>query len=177
MIRPADSATTRAPSTAAPASGSDTRVGPALVDGVDVGAVARAVRACAGVADLYTGRFGEIGSYMPGRRVGGVQVDDTAVTVHIKARWGYSTRDLLAQTSAVTVALRNGRRLSLVVDDIDDALTGPPGLSTDAVTAVAPPRAIEPPAAPTTPAASAPPATIPSPVVDSADPPPESSTS
>lgn len=98
-------------------------VEPALVDGVDVDAVARAVRACTGVAELYSGRFGEIGSYLPGRRVGGVQVDDTSVTVHIRARWGYSTRDLLAQTSAVTVALRNGRRLDLVVDDIDDDLT------------------------------------------------------
>ena len=122
-------------------------VEPALVDGVDVDAVARAVRACAGVADLYSGRFGEIGSYLPGRRVGGVQVDDTSVTVHIRARWGYGVRDLFTQINATTVSLRNGCRLNLVVDDIDDGLTASGATAAAAVNAVAPPLALEPPAA------------------------------
>ena len=107
-------------STNSPA-GSSTSVEPALVDGVDVDAVARAVRACVGVSDLNSGRFGEIGSYLPGRRVvGGVQVDDDTVTVQVRARWGYSPRDIFAQIVGVTASLRHGRVLNLVIADIDD---------------------------------------------------------
>ena len=96
-------------------------VEPALVDGVDVVAVERAVRACVGVSDLYTGRFAEIGSYLPGRRVvGGVQVDDDTLTVQVRARWGHTPRDLFDQVAGVTAPLRHGRTLNLVIADIDD---------------------------------------------------------
>ena len=158
MSHPSDVAAPHAPSTPAPPSGSDTGVEPALVDGVDVDTVARAVRACAGVADLYAGRFGEIGSYLPGRRVGGVQVDDRSVVVHIKARWGYGVQDLLAQVGAVTVALRNGRRLELFIDDIDNDLTGSRQSTVNAVTAVAPPLEIASTADPAPPSTDPPPA-------------------
>ncbi len=189
MTRPSSSATSAAaPSvpSSTPATGVhvpadvEAAVQPALVDGVDVDAVARAVRACAGVADLYSGRFGEIGSYLPGRRIGGVQVDDAAVTVHIRARWGYGVRDLFAQIDAVTTTLRHGRRVDVVVDDIDDDLGASSQSSVTAVTAVAAPLALEPPATTTTtPSPDSVPA-APGPTTDPAPRPaplPESSTS
>ena len=54
--------------------------GLAVIDGVDVDAVAAAVPGCAGVAALDGGPFGEVVSYLPGRRVTGVVVGDGRVT-------------------------------------------------------------------------------------------------
>jgi len=42
---------------------------PQLVDGVNVDAVASAVRSCPGVDDLATGALGSVASYLPGRTV------------------------------------------------------------------------------------------------------------
>lgn len=96
---------------------------PALVDGVDVDAVAAAVTACAGVAGLYAGRFAEIGTYLPGRRVPGVQVDGGTVTLHVRSRWGVPAEQLLHQITAVTAPMTAGRKVHVVLADIDD----PPG--------------------------------------------------
>jgi hypothetical protein len=55
--------------------------------------VAAAVRAVPGVADLHPGMFGEVGTYLPGRRVPGIRIDDGAVQVHICVVFGASVRD------------------------------------------------------------------------------------
>ena len=46
-------------------------------------AVAAAVLAVPGVVRLHGGRFGELGTYLPGRRVTGVRLDDEGTEVHI----------------------------------------------------------------------------------------------
>ena len=46
----------------------------AIVEGVDIDLVAKAVQARAGVSDLVDGPFGDATSYLPGRRVTGVSV-------------------------------------------------------------------------------------------------------
>src|SRR5580693_1246789 len=56
--------------------------GLAVIDGVDVDAVAAAVTGCEGVATLDGGPFGEVASYLPGRRVTGVVVGDGPLTGH-----------------------------------------------------------------------------------------------
>ena len=43
--------------------------GPAVIDGIEVDAVAAAVAGCAGVSALDGGPFGEVASYLPGRKV------------------------------------------------------------------------------------------------------------
>ena len=45
-----------------------------MIDDVDVDAVAAAVAGCAGVSALDGGQFGEVASYLPGRKVTGVVV-------------------------------------------------------------------------------------------------------
>jgi hypothetical protein len=60
---------------------------PAVIDGVDVDAVAAAVAGCTGVSALDGGRFGEVASYVPGRKVPGVVVGDGRVTVQVRSRW------------------------------------------------------------------------------------------
>jgi hypothetical protein len=92
----------------------------AVVDGINVDAVAAAVQACPGVCGLDGGRFGEVASYLPGRRVQGVAVGRDSVTVQVRSRWGVPAADLLSQITAVLTPLIAGRRVEVVVADIDE---------------------------------------------------------
>ncbi len=51
-------------------------------------AVADAVRSVPGVVDLHTGTYGEVATYLPGRRVNGVRVRDDGVEVHVVLAYG-----------------------------------------------------------------------------------------
>ncbi|WP_203433494.1 Asp23/Gls24 family envelope stress response protein [Jiangella asiatica] len=53
--------------------------------------VAAAVRDIDGVAELHGGLFGEVGTYLPGRRVLGVRLDVVGnAEIHVVLRWGFS---------------------------------------------------------------------------------------
>jgi hypothetical protein len=91
----------------------------AVIDGVDVDAVAAAVQGCPGVSGLDGGRFGEVASYLPGRRVAGVVVSGGRVTVQVRSRWAVPAADLLSQITAVLAPI-TGRRVDVVIADIDD---------------------------------------------------------
>jgi hypothetical protein len=134
----------------------------ALIDGINVDAVAAAVTACPGVSGLFGGRGDAIASYLPGRRVPGVEVQPFTVTIHVRGRWGVSASQLLAEIAAAVSPLLLGKRLQVVVADIDDpdpavgpALPTAPGVAATDVVALDPavPR----------PPGSAPPATPPTP--------------
>jgi hypothetical protein len=99
--------------------------GPAFIHGVDVDAVAAAVQACAGVAGLDGGRFGEVVSYLPGRTLPGVVVSDSRVKVQVRSRWGIPVPQLAALIITVLAPLTRGKTVDVVVADIDD----PPGTS------------------------------------------------
>ena len=83
--------------------------------------VAAAVLACPSVAALSAGPFGTVGTYLPGRRITGVQITDTAVTVRVVARIAPLTR-LESEVRAAVAALVPGLPVHLGVDDLD---TGP----------------------------------------------------
>ena len=95
----------------------------AVIDGVNVDAVAAAVLGCAGVAGLDGGRFGEVTSYLPGRKVPGVVVSGGRVTVQIRSRWAVPAPGLAALITAVLAPLTGSRPIDVVIADIDD----PPG--------------------------------------------------
>src|ERR1039457_1768720 len=95
----------------------------AVVDGVNVDAVAAAVLGCAGVAGLDGGRFGEVASYLPGRKVPGVVVSGGRGTVQIRCRGGGAAPGLAAAITAVRAPLTGRRPVDVVIADIDD----PPG--------------------------------------------------
>ena len=95
----------------------------AVIDGVNVDAVAAAVLGCAGVAGLDGGRFGEVASYLPGRKVRGVVVSGGRVTVQIRSRWAVPAPDLAALITAVLAPLTGSHPVDVVIADIDD----PPG--------------------------------------------------
>ena len=49
-------------------------------------AVAAAVRSVPDVQDLHGGAFGEVGTYLPGRRVPGVRITERGCELHIVTR-------------------------------------------------------------------------------------------
>ena len=97
----------------------------AIIDGVDVDAVAAAVTACPGVSDLFGGRGDAIASYLPGRRVPGVEISSSTVLITVRSRWDATAADLLGQLSRMVTPLLHGKRLEVVVADIDDPNESP----------------------------------------------------
>lgn len=97
-------------------------VGPssAMIDGVDVDAVAAAVLACPAVSGLYGGPGDVVASYLPGRRVTGVEVVDAQPHVYVRSRWAVPAAELLRQVSAALLPVLGPRHFEVVVADIDD---------------------------------------------------------
>jgi len=98
----------------------------ALVDGIDIDAVAALVRGCAGVSALDGGPFGEVASYLPGRTVPGVAVDDNRIRVQVRSRWGVPAADVAALITAALAPLAGPRPVDVAIADIDDPPVAPP---------------------------------------------------
>lgn len=99
----------------------------AVIDGVDVDAVAAVVANCATVARLSGGLLGEAATYLPGRRVPGVVVRSAAggrveLQVRVVGRYGPTMAEIAAEvsTAARWVATR-AARVEVVIDDLDDS--------------------------------------------------------
>jgi hypothetical protein len=97
-------------------------------DGQLADAVAAAVRAHPAVADLDGGPFGAIASYLPGRRVVGVQVGepDEPVKVSVVARVGMPLPQLATELRRLITAVTGARAIDLTVNDV---ITGAPAPS------------------------------------------------
>lgn len=93
----------------------------ALVDGVDLDAVAAAVRHCPAIDDLYSGSRAEVVSYLPGRRVAGVRVAADHVVISVRGRWGVPVPELARQVRFALAALVGSRRVDVVIADLADA--------------------------------------------------------
>jgi len=89
-----------------------------VVDGVDVDALDAAVRACPAVASLAGDRRA---TYLPGRRVSGIAIDRDAVVIEVTARWGTALADLVHQVRSAAAPFADGRRIDLLLADIEDA--------------------------------------------------------
>jgi hypothetical protein len=94
--------------------------GPAPFDGIEVDAIAAIVRGCAGVSALDGGRFGEVASYLPGRTVPGVAVDDSRIRVQVRSKWGVPATDVAATITAALAPLAGPRPVDVAIADIDD---------------------------------------------------------
>ena len=120
--------------------------GPALLHSTEVDAVAAVLRACAGVSALDGGRFGEVASYLPGRIVPGVAVDERRVRVQVRSEWGVPAADLAALITAALAPLAGPRPVDVAIADIDDPPAAQPageaeGLDSSRPTAAAGSRA------------------------------------
>lgn len=97
----------------------------AVIDGVDVDAVAAAVLACSAVARLSGGLLGEVATYLPGRRVRGVVVrehpgaGETDLDVRVVATFGPTMSEVADQVHRAIALAAPGRSRTVAIDDID----------------------------------------------------------
>jgi hypothetical protein len=96
----------------------------AVIDGINVDAVAAAVRACPGVSELDGGQYGEVTTYLPGRVIRGVVADDGRVRVQVRSAWGTEAPLLAAAITAALAPLTGIRPVDVVIADIDDPPCG-----------------------------------------------------
>jgi uncharacterized alkaline shock family protein YloU len=83
--------------------------------------IAAAVRSVPGVAGLHPGMFGEVGTYLPGRRIPGIRIDDGTVRVHISVLFGEHLRDVAAAVrSAIAAQIPEAAVIDVTVEDVTD---------------------------------------------------------
>ena len=98
---------------------------PALLDGIDADLVAERAAQCRSVARLGSGMFGEVATYLPGRRVLGVRLADGHVEVHVVARWDIPIPEVAAEVRQAVGPLVGGLPINVCVDDVDLPEDGP----------------------------------------------------
>lgn len=89
-------------------------------ESIDLDALTAAVRTCPSVAALSPGLLGEVATYLPGRRVVGVRVEEDRVEVHVIARWVESLPAAGAEVAEAVRPFAGGRRVEVFIDDLDD---------------------------------------------------------
>ena len=99
---------------------------------VDVEAVAAAAQGCPLVAGLTGGRFGEVATYQPGRRIVGVREAGGAVEVHIIARWGTPLPELADVVRVAVTPYAGDLPVAVFVDDIELPADASPAELTEA---------------------------------------------
>lgn len=88
------------------------------------GRVAAAVLTVPGVADLHTGTYGEVATYLPGRRVNGIRLRDDVAEVHVVLVYGVPvlrTADAIRRTVEPLVATP----VHVAVEDVVDPPEAP----------------------------------------------------
>jgi hypothetical protein len=85
----------------------------------DLQGVADAAAACPPVAGLVGGRFGEVATYLPGRRIVGVRRVDGVIEIHVVARWGTPLPEAAEVVRAAVAPAAAGAPVSVFVDDIE----------------------------------------------------------
>jgi hypothetical protein len=89
---------------------------------VDPDRIATAVQALPLVAGLHSGRFGEIATYLPGRRVPGVRIRDDDITIGVTAHYPATIAQIGAAVRAAVGPV--DRPVSVRIGDVVTAATG-----------------------------------------------------
>jgi hypothetical protein len=85
----------------------------------DVDAVAAATLGCPAAAGLHPGGTRFVATYLPGRRVVGVRVEEDRVLVSVVLARGASVGTLATQVRAALAPLVGGRKVDVHVADVD----------------------------------------------------------
>jgi hypothetical protein len=93
---------------------------PAVVDGVDVDAVAAAAQSCPAVDRLCSGAWGGVVSYLRGREVAGVRATRDHIVVSVRSQWGVPAAEVARQVRTVLAPLAGPRRIDVVMADVAD---------------------------------------------------------
>lgn len=91
----------------------------------DVDAIAAATRGCPAVGELHEGGTRAVATYLPGRRVVGVRVEDRRVLVSVVLAPGSSVRSLETQVRSALAPLVQGRQVDVHVADVQTAVDPP----------------------------------------------------
>ena len=89
--------------------------------------VGQATTSVSGVAGLHPGMFGVIGTYLPGRRVPGIRVDENSVEIHVTAVYGSDLSALAAAIRSRVSILTGTRDVNVCVEDVTAASPPSPG--------------------------------------------------
>ncbi|MEZ7131860.1 hypothetical protein ACBR40_41555 [Nonomuraea sp. AD125B] len=81
-------------------------------------AIAERVRSCDGVAGLSSGPFGTVATYLPGRRLTGVSVNDRAVEIAIVATLDRPLLETADEVRRAVTDLAGERLVNVRIDDI-----------------------------------------------------------
>ncbi|BBY49922.1 hypothetical protein MARA_33900 [Mycolicibacterium arabiense] len=84
--------------------------------------IAEAILAVPGVAGLHPGMFGEVGTYLPGRRVTGVRITDDGVDVHVTVHEGVDVRRTAVAVRDAVALVAPGSTVDVTVEDIAPAV-------------------------------------------------------
>ena len=95
-----------------------------LVEAGTADAIVAAVTACPAVASLHGGGLRRTATYLPGRLVEGVHVDDDRVRVSVVAVQGIPVAQVAEQVRAAVAPLVPGRAVDVHVADVQ--VTDPP---------------------------------------------------
>ncbi|MFD4368309.1 hypothetical protein [Rhodococcus sp. NPDC058521] len=79
--------------------------------------IAAAVLDVPGVAGLHGGTFGEVGTYLPGRRVAGVRTDETSTDVHVTVYFDVAVADV-AQRIRKVIGDLTGTKVDVTIADV-----------------------------------------------------------
>lgn len=79
--------------------------------------VAAAVLGVPGVVALHGGTFGEVGTYLPGRKVDGVRIRDDVTEVHVVLTWGVDVRETAGAVRSAVQPL-TGTPVDVCVEDV-----------------------------------------------------------
>lgn len=92
--------------------------------------VAVAVTRCRTVARMSGGRFEEIATYLPGRRVLGVIIRATTprpeVEVHVVGRYGPTMKQIFREVEAAVRSVLPKHRTLITIDDLEIPAASPP---------------------------------------------------
>lgn len=94
---------------------------PVAAAGTDADRIAVATLSCPAVARLHGGRFGEVATYLPGRRIGGVRLrstpDGDAVEIHVVGRYPVAVAEIAGQVRTAVRPLVGTAPVDVVVGD------------------------------------------------------------
>lgn len=84
----------------------------------DADAIAAATLACSAVAELHEGGSRAVATYLPGRRVIGVRVEDQRILVSVVLAAGSSVRVLESEVRGRLASHARGRQVDVHVADV-----------------------------------------------------------
>ena len=85
----------------------------------DIQVVAAAALGCPLIANLTGGRFGEVATYLPGRRIQGVRAVEGELEIHVIARWDVPLPEVADAIRAAVAPHTSGMPVSVFIDDIE----------------------------------------------------------